>query len=251
MKRRSVFTSFAATVLFASAQSLYADVFSLWPFGSHSVNAEAPTAEEAEMTMAELLGSRKFWNENITVNGQKLIMHIALADNSLTKIRTSIRKFFPDAQTAGNLNSMLVRRVLKNGNTSRIFLLQMDGLNSLLQFSMELPKDMPKECPDTLWPSTFPRLAGASDCQLMSFPKRSSLFATFTVKNAEIPHVLDQLVARLKADGWEPATSEYSSIFEGTGEVFMKEEPSSLLLVGTVHDSSGDVQVSFYHRTMK
>lgn len=250
--KKAVLSSLVSLLVFLSfCAPAFADVFSIWPFGSRSTGSDKPSAETAEVTMSSLLGSKKFWNEPISVNGKSLTMHIALSDHSLAQIRSSIKETFPDAQLAGNIDSLLVRRVLKNGNTSRIYLLQLKGLHSLLQFSMELPKDMPEECPASLWPSIFPKIGGASDFQLMTFSKRSSDFATFTVKNSEIPPVLEQLVIRLKADGWVASSAEHSEIFEGTGEVFVKEDPARLLLVGVVRDAQGHAQVSFYHRNIK
>lgn len=200
--------------------------------------------------MASLLGSKKFWTEPISVNGQKLMMHIAVSDYTLEQIRASVKEAFPDAQVAGNVNSLLIRRVLKNGNTSRIYLLQMKGLHSLLQFSMELPKDMTKECPKDLWPGSFPLPSGATDLQLMNFTKRDSQFATCSVKSSQIPYLLEQLSIKLKAQGWTPSTAEHTDIFEGTGEVFVKDKPTKLLLIGAVHDTQGNVQVSYYQREL-
>jgi len=229
-----------------------ADVFSIWPFGGGAKAGSADvSAESAEDTLTALVGATQFWSEKVTVNGQNLTMKISMSDQPLSLVRSSVLKLFPDAQVAGNENSLLMRRPLSDGGSQRIFLLQLRGMNPLLQFTTVLPKDRVAECPIGLWPAEFPLVSGASNLQLMKFPNRGSLFGTYEIADSEMGPVVDDLAAKIGYAGWVPATIEHSDLFEGSGEIFMKKDPDELLLFGAVRDVTGTVQVSFYTRKLK
>ena len=251
--RRTLCRTLIFAVAIFAATELRADIFSIWPFGSaKNATGDGISAESAEDVLADLLDARQFWSEKVTMNGQNMTMKISMSDQSLSRVRASVLKMFPSAQAAGNESSLLLRRPLDDGGSQRIFLLQLKGLNPLLQFTTALPQDMPKECPRPLWPADFPLFPGAANLQLMRFPNRGSLFGTYEVAAAEQPEVLDMLTAKIRAAGWAPATAEHADLFEGSGDVFMKEDPAALLLLGVVRDpASGSIQVSFYTRKLK
>ena len=250
--RRTAFGLLAFALAFSAAAELRADIFSIWPFGKARGGAGDISAESAEDVLAELLDARQFWSEKVVMNGQDMTMKISMSDQSLPMVRASVLKMFPTAQAAGNEASLLLRRQLDDGGSQRIFLLQLRGLNPLLQFTTALPKDMPKECPRPLWPVDFPLFPGAMNLQLMRFPNRGSLFGTYEVPVAERPEVLDLLSAKILSSGWAPASTEHADLFGGGGDVFMKEDPAALLLLGVVRDAaSGSTQVSFYTRKLK
>jgi len=244
-----------AAALLAAPCGLRADVFSIWPFGGGSAGksgvSDELSAEAAEDTLATLLDATQFWSEKVSVNGRNMTMKISMSDQSLSLVRASVLKLFPSAQVAGNESSLLIKRPLDDGSSQRIFLLQLRGMNPLLQFTTVLPKDMPRECPLELWPTDFPFTSGAKNLTLMNFPNRGSHFGTYEIANSDIAPVMDDLVAKIKSKGWVPATMEHANLFEGAGEVFMKKDPDALLLLGIVRDAAGSVQVSFYTRKLK
>ena len=246
---------FALAALLAMPCGLRADVFSIWPFGGGSAGkngvSDELSAEAAEDTLATLLDATQFWSEKVTINGRNMTMKISMSDQSLPVVRASVLKLFPNAQVAGNESSLLMKRPLDDGSSQRIFLLQLRGLNPLLQFTTVLPKDMPRECPMELWPTDFPFTSGARNLTLMNFPNRGSYFGTYEVANSEIASVMDDLAAKIRSKGWAPATMEHADLFEGAGDVFMKKDPDALLLLGIVRDAAGSVQVSFYTRKLK
>ena len=250
--RRTLCRTLIFAVAIFAATELRADIFSIWPFGSaRKATGDNISAESAEDVLAELLDARQFWSEKVTMNGQNMTMKISMSDQSLSRVRASVLKMFPSAQAAGNESSLLLRRPLDDGGSQRIFLLQLKGLNPLLQFTTVLPKDMPRECPKELWPAEFPVAAGATSFQLMQFPNRGSHFGTYEIADSEIAPVMDDLVAKIKSAGWAPATMEHADLFAGTGEIFMRKDPDALLLLGIVRDAAGSAQVSFYTRKLK
>ena len=245
--------AFAAALLSAPCASR-ADVFSIWPFGGGAAGKNGVSdisAESAEDTLATLLDATQFWSEKVSINGQNMTMKISMSDQSLPLVRASVLKLFPTAQAAGNESSLLMRRPLDDGGSQRIFLLQLRGMNPLLQFTTVLPKNMPRECPRSLWPAEFPVASGATSFQLMTFPNRGSHFGTYEIPNSEIAPLMDDLTAKIKSAGWGPATMEHADLFAGAGEVFMKKDPDELLLLGIVRDAAGSAQVSFYTRKLK
>jgi hypothetical protein len=253
VSRRKTFCLFAlAASLLSAPVGLRADIFSIWPFGG-GASAGSPdiSAESAEDTLATLLDATQFWSEKVSINGKDMTMKISMSDQSLPLVRSSVLKLFPTAQAAGNESSLLLRRPLEDGGSQRIFLLQLRGMNPLLQFTTVLPKDMPRECPRSLWPAEFPVAPGATAFQLMKFPNRGSLFGTYEIANSEVAPVMDDLVAKIRNAGWAPATMEHADLFAGSGEVFMKKDPDALLLLGIVRDAAGAAQVSFYTRKLK
>ena len=252
---KKTFSLFALTAaLLAAPSGLRADVFSIWPFGGGAAaknDASDLSSEAAEDTLATLLDATQFWSEKVTVNGRNMTMKISMSDQPLSLVRASVLKLFPTAQAAGNESSLLMRRPLDGGGSQRIFLLQLRGMNPLLQFTTVLPEDMPRECPRSLWPAEFPVAAGAASFQLMTFPNRGSHFGTYEIAGSEIAPVMDELTAKIRNAGWAPATMEHADLFAGTGEVFMKKDPDELLLLGIVRDAAGSAQVSFYTRKLK
>ena len=247
--------SVLTTTLLAVPCGLRADIFSIWPFGrGASGGGAAPadiSAESAEDTLATLLDATQFWSEKVTINGQDLTMKISMSEQPLSLVRSSVLKLFPTAQAAGNETSLLLRRPLEDGGSQRIFLLELSGLNPLLQFTTVLPKDRVKECPRSLWPVEFPIVSGATNFQLMKFPNRGSSFGTYEIASTEIAPVMDDIVAKIRNAGWEPSSIEHADLFAGSGEIFMKKDPDALLLFGIVNDASGAVQISFYTRKLK
>ena len=252
---KKTFSLFALTAaLLAAPFGLRADVFSIWPFGGGAAaknDASDLSSEAAEDTLATLLDATQFWSEKVTINGRNMTMKISMSDQPLSLVRASVLKLFPTAQAAGNESSLLMRRPLDGGGSQRIFLLQLRGMNPLLQFTTVLPKDMPRECPLELWPTEFPFTSGAKNLTLMSFPNRGSHFGTYEVANSDIAPVMDDLVAKIRSKGWAPATLEHADLFEGAGDVFMKKDPDALMVLGIVRDAAGSVQVSFYTRKLK
>ena len=254
LRRKTFCLSALAALLLSAPCGLHADVFSIWPFGGGAAGKDGASdlsAESAEDTLATLLNATQFWSEKVSINGQNMTMKISMSDQPLSRVRASVLKLFPTAQAAGNESSLLMRRPLEDGGSQRIFLLQLRGMNPLLQFTTVLPEDMPRECPRSLWPEEFPVAAGATSFQLMKFPNRGSLFGTYEIANSEIAPVMDDLTARIKSAGWAPASIEHADLFEGAGEVFMKKDPDELLLLGIVRDAAGSAQVSFYTRKLK
>lgn len=246
MKRRSAFFVLALSLV---ALPLRAEVFSLWPFGGSGAAGE----KNEEQIASEFLASKGFWSEPLRIDGTEMTMRISLSDLHLDSVSEALPKLFPKARIAGNANTLFLSIPREDGSQARICLVQMPGMRSLLMFSMELPKDRAKTCPDRLWPKDFPLLPNASNRNLIEFPLRNAAFATYSLDGQDPARASEEIAAALRRDGWVPSGSNVGNPSgAGAGEVFLKSSPDSILVFGTARNPRSDaVDVSFYRRIDK
>jgi hypothetical protein len=209
-----------------TACTLFAEVFSLWPFAGHD--------ERMSSSAESLLNPAELWSEKIKVNGQDLEMKAALISSPLNVCLKLLREKFPDAKFAANDKNVVMERPLKNGGRERILLVSMDGIYPVMQFSMILPDHAltPKD-----WPREFPLLPGAKPVNVMYFPKRNAVYGMF---KGEYPvrTALPMLTSRLQSSGWAPVSNENAQ-GTGTGEIFLNETKKEILIIGFTEDESG------------
>lgn len=225
-----------------------ADVFSLWPFGE---NGTAASGGRTPADLSAILEPKKFWDEDVIINGERLKLNIALVELPVSDAVRLLRSSFPDAPMAANEYSILMEQTMENGKRRRLFLLAMPGVAPLLQFTMDLPSSSSpsrvKQNSD--WPGEFPLPAGSYDLLSMRFPKRSATYGVFSSPYGR-EQVLAELTGNLKASSWIPVSSESKDGTPGAGgEFFMRESPPSLMLVGTVPSKQG-TRVTMYMRPL-
>ncbi|MBR2428239.1 MAG: hypothetical protein IKB16_16005 [Lentisphaeria bacterium] len=230
-------------VLLFSAVVLYAEVYSLWPFakGSSSGTFSDPS---------QVLPKKQFWNENILINGAKVRMDIALVDMEYEDAVKVLLKQFPQAQIAKNPTSMLLNVTQKDGSSRRIFLVKVKGTRPLLQYSMLLPAGRSKATA-AQWPKNIPLLPGAKDLNVMVFPKRNATYASCFIPNATRPQLVHEMSKRLLSQGWQAASEEIANPFKASGEVFLREKPLELMLLGISKTSQDGTMLSIYTRPVE
>lgn len=226
---------------------LRAEVFSLWPFGA---SGAADGEKNEEKIAAEFLSAKGFWSEPLRINGSEMTMKIALSDLRIDAVHAALPKLFPNAGVAGNADTLFLSIPRKDGSQARICLVQMPGMNSLLMFSMELPKNRAKVCPESLWPKDFPIPADAKELNLIEFPLRNAAFATCSVPAEKTATVSTEIAAALRSRGWTPSGSGgENALGPNAGEVYLKSSPESILVFGAMRNKFYDkVDVSFYRR---
>lgn len=219
---------------------LYGEVYSLWPFSGSGSSAETLSGAE----------SRNFWKEKIRVNGTDMELEIFLLERTLKDVAGSLRK---DSGRKQNVyaagNSLLVEEAEKNGSVKRTFYLELPGVHSLLQFQMILPPGR-RTATRNDWTKELPLIADAEDMTCMEFPVRRAVFGAFLLKNATVPQVLSDLTVRIRAMGWEQVSREADDVFTGSGEVFLKHDPYSIMILGVTAHNDG-VRVSMYSRPIE
>lgn len=225
------------------AQEDDVDIYSLWPFSDNaSVTLEAAGAQQ---------NPSKFWQETIEVNGTKLQLEISLVETRLKDLRQQFSKLFngrKDVFMGGNSNSILLQEIQKDGKLKRQFYLELSGIQPVLLFEMVLPPGL-KKVSEEDWPAELPFIYGAVNPTSMKFPARGATYGAYSLKEMLMPQALGEVVNQLEAMGWEKVSREADNVFEGTGEIFLKDNASKLLILGIAPDADGrGVRVSMYTR---
>lgn len=200
-----------------------ADVFSLWPFrgGSSGVN--------------NALQSEALWTEEVKINGHSLDLEVSLVDRTLQEALHDLRDVYKNGSAAVNSNSLLFEIPLRSGARKRYYLVELNGIVPMLQFSMVLPADFRRGVPSA-WPAEFPLPPGAVPQTVMQFPKRHSLYGAFRTPYPP-QQTLSDLVRSLESRGWKNAGRETVSSGNASGEFFLSNDGKAVLIM-TVQPSS-------------
>ncbi len=232
-------TIFFLTMLSLSF-SLYADVYTLWPFKDRTASLSAYT---------EFFQPKKFWTERIRVNGRDLELEIFLIDMPLAEIAKKIPSSLdPEIQVLNGANSLLLQEKQNDGSMKRVYFLSLSGIQPVLQFQMVLPPERLIPARQD-WPAELPYMENAAEVTCMEFPVRNAVFGAFFLENTTVPQALGNLTSGITASGWEKVSRESDHVFSGSGEVFMKSNPQSIMILGIVKNGDG-VRVSMYSRPL-
>lgn len=231
-------------VLLLTALPVHGEIFSLWPFGNGSAGS-TPFNEHGDA-----FPSKNFWKEEILFNGIPLHLDIALVDVPFTDASSLLRRRFPRAKFADGHGSLLMNQPEKDGSSLRLWLISLRGINPVLMFSLKVPANM-KTSPESAWPRGIPILPGAKAGNVISFPARKADFVSFTAKGVTRPQTLDEMARRLQTEGWLPASDEIANPFRASGEVFYRESPLSILLLGVSAETRDGVLVTVYTRPVE
>ncbi len=194
----------------------YAEVFTLWPKGKSS-------GQELDT----FLKSTSLINEPVRINGAKAELKLGLVRRSLTEILTLLKKKFPDAEFAAGGDSILVKQKLPNGWHKRLLLVYFGDFFPVLQISMTLPPKPPKP---SRWPETLVMTSDGIPLRYIYFPNRETWYGMFKT-SMDPSQALAEISSSLKAQGWAPVTGESSPNYQGQGEMFMKKQPLSIILI--------------------
>lgn len=230
-----------AFLLFLFSFSLHADIFSLWPFRGNTSVASAGNS------VTDVLEPQNLWREKVEINGRMMEMGVALVDRPLKDAFRLLRSKYPNVPSAANSNSVLFEIPLENGFRRRFFLVGFAGKDTIVQFTMDLPKDFSGKA--ISWPSELPLPPGASPVTVMRFPARKSVYGTFQSPYPD-KQVLSDLTRALRADGWE-STGETGSA-SASGDVFLRGNGSEMMIIGTMPGkNSSSSRGTLYFRRLK
>lgn len=239
---------FVVLLFFAfSVFSQDANVYIRWPFSDADKNVSLSTASSR-------LNISKFWQEKIQVNGTELTLDISLVETSLKELQANLSKHFSgrkDVFIGGNSNSILLQEIQKDGSLKRQYYLELSGIHPVLLFEMIIPPGRRKHSAED-WPAELPLVNGAENMTSMKFPVRNAVYGAFSLKEKLMPQTVEEMTNHLEAMGWQKVSREADNVFEGTGEVFLTEDSSKLMILGVVPDADGrGVRVSMYTRPIK
>lgn len=223
-----------------------ANIYSLWPF---SENGNVSLDSAASMQKVS-----RFWQEKIIVNGTELKLDISLVETPLKELQVNLSKLFSgrkDVFIGGNSNSILLQEIQPDGSLKRQYYLELSGIHPVLLFEMIIPPGRRKYSEED-WPSELPFVYGAENMTSMKFPVRNAVYGAFSLKDKLMPQVLGEMTDQLESMGWQKVSRESDNVFEGTGEVFLKDNSSKLMILGIAPDADGrGVRVSMYTRPIK
>lgn len=224
MKQIVLYTVFFLTLC---GGLLRADVFSLFPFRGSGIASGVDNA----------LQGASLWTEEVNINGRTLELEVALVDRSLQDALRDLRGKFRKGAAAANSNSVLFEVPLESGARKRYYLVALNGIIPMLQFSMVLPKNFSSRSTG-VWPAEFPLPPGALPQTVMRLPKRHSVFGSFTS-----PYPAQQTLAdfsrSLESGGWKSMANESRSSRYASGEVFLREGKNEIIVVSVQNAPSG------------
>ena len=149
-----------------------------------------------------------------------------------------------------NSNSLLFEVPLSNGARRRYYLVEFGGIIPMIQFSMLLPATSAKGG-TVAWPSDFPLPGGARPLTVMEFPKRGSVYGAFSSPFASA-QTLSDMAKSLQNAGWKSIGKESSASPLASGDVFLRDKPSAILIIGvSASPDSATSNGTIYLRRLK
>jgi hypothetical protein len=210
-----------------------AEVFSLWPFGHGSADP------------ASVLDGRDLWTEPVIVNGVHTGLGLGLVRQSLHDCFEILSRLYPKARFRWNGNSLMMERRNEQGQRQRIFLVDLGGSPyRVMRFRIDLPASFEAQLP---WPKGLPLPPDATPQQTLEFPDRDARYGQFTT-SLPPAQALAELTARLRADGWNPVTPEDGAGISGNGQIFLRAQPLSLMVVNLHASADGGSLGAVYSR---
>jgi len=187
---------------------------------------------------ADLLGGSKLWKEPAVINGIKSNIELALLRKELDDCYTILKNKFPDAVFRFNAESLLIEIKREKGTLERIYLVNVGkGAFPVLQFSMEIPADLPK---DPEWPGELPLPYSSSPVTVIDLTGRGVLYGAF-ISSLSSEQIYSEMSNKLMTNGW-------NSLGKG---VFMKESPMRMILVSASDGKDGKAHGFVLKREMK
>ncbi len=212
-------------LLFLLQTTLFADVFSLFPFRGGTATG-----------VDNALHGIRLWTEEVDLNGQWLELEVSLVNRTMEEALRDLRGQFKNGAAAMNSNSLLFEVPLDSGAKKRYYLVALKGIVPMLQFSLTLPRGF-RNVPGT-WHPDLPLPPGAMPLSLMRFPKRNSVYGSF---RSPFPpqQALADLTRQLQNSGWKNMSGESLSSPQASGEIFLQEKKQVILIVSVQSSDSG------------
>lgn len=230
--------------------SLLADVYSLWPFMPPKDTKKVQDQKDG-VPAGVPVQPKRFWQEDVIVNGNKLRLNIYLLEGKWEEIAAHAKQTaVKGSAIMGNSSSLYIQNPVKDGMILRTYYLNISDRYPMLMFQMSLPQNRLKMAKN-LWPESLPLLNNATELNCMQFPARNALYGSYDMVNMNISQALSTLSATVAAGGWAPVSGESKMLHGGSGEVFYKENPSRVLILGLQELPGGKgTRVSLYTRQL-
>ena len=217
--------------------SVTGEVFTLWPYsGGKSVSGSKwPLLQEGSGV--------PLFTEKITVNGFPFELKAYRLTWNREDLLTFIKRNFRPEQRIVGQDFIRLSNRLPSGNIERFLLMFSPESGTWTLFRSEVPEKIPKI---TEWSPDLPELPeGAVPDQMILFPERDAVCGSFRDGPENPEFTLSGMAEKLKRNGFLPLSGEYKK--NGTGEIFFRKNPKTLLWVNFSPDGSG----VFYQKKIK
>ncbi len=217
-----------------------AEVFTLWPWK----RTEAGSGVRTELAALPGIAEKPLLREPVVVNGIRMELEVTRSTAGMTELLEflSARLHPENLETRGN--TLRVTFPADAGWLERWLLIDAGAGEPVTIFRLRSPEELPR----ATWPEQLPPFPpGATPLQTIQFPNRNGWYGAFTGANGSPEQLLRETSAKLTAAGWQAAAGEADYRVRGTGEIFLRERPRSLLWV--VFDAAGNG--SFFLRDRK
>ena len=187
--------------------------------------------------VGDVLHSSELWTEEVEINGHRLDLQVALVNKTLDQAVRDLRGQFKKGVAAANSNSLLFEVPMTSGARKRYFLVELNGMIPMLQFSLILPAGF-KAHRSAVWPSELPLPPGAQPRTVMRLPKRNSVYGLF---DSPFPpqQSLADLARNLEGCGWKSMGRESRSSMQASGEIFLQEKSRNIMVISVQNSASG------------
>ena len=218
---------FICLALISTSYIAKTDVYTLWR-GSKSEGHDLDSCLKPGIIL----------DEPVLINGSaKAKLKIGMVRMNLNAILNILKKKFPQAVFAAGGDSVLVKLKLPNGWHKRLLLIYFGDFMPVLQISMTLPPKLPRP---SRWPDEMIKTSDAQVQRYLYFPNRKTWYGRFKT-SMEPSQALAEVNYTLKSQGWSGVTGEASGKRRGQGEIYLKKEPLSVMLVNFSPDGNAIV----------
>lgn len=161
--------------------------------------------------------------EPVIINGVSAELRVGLIGETLNDCLRILKAAFPAAECVMSPGS--VRITIKDSAYQTRILLINTGLgNPLVQFSIKIPRQIPREF---AWPTDLPRCSDAIPLQYIRYPDRKSVYGAFSTAMSE-SSAFQEIDATMRGSGWTPATRGGGN---DTGGIFINQKTMEIMIV--------------------
>jgi hypothetical protein len=170
--------------------------------------------------------------EPVIINGVRAELRVGIIGETLNDCLRILKAAFPAAECAMGFGNVKVT-IKDSSYQTRILLINTGLGNPLVQFSIRIPRQIPREF---TWPTDLPRCSDAIPLQYIRYPDRKSIYGAFSTALSG-SGAFREIDATMRASGWSPATRGGSN---DTGGIFINEKTLEIMIVN-FHNGQGSI----------
>lgn len=233
---RRFFRRMALSLLFLLVPAAEGEVFLLWPWkGSGDADPQIRMAGIPGISSAPL------YSEKLTVNGVQLELEAFAVNLGFAELEGWLKARLRPENLSRVGDTIRVTFRLPDHFLERWLLIDSGPDKPVSAFRIAAPEKLPAASD---WPPELPPLpAGATPVQVIHLEGRDGWYGAFSGGSAEPEQGLRTVSDRLRNEGWTAVGNEARPSIGGTGDLFLRARPRTLLWVSFTRDGG-----AFYAR---